>query len=64
MTTSGVSTGNPATLLLHFDNQTLDSLNNGAFGAFFAQVTDQKSADITLKGTANIVGHTTIGDVP
>ncbi|GJJ06156.1 hypothetical protein Clacol_000345 [Clathrus columnatus] len=63
-TTSGVSTGNPATLLLNFENQTLQSLDNDAFGAFFAQVTDQKSADIVLKGTADIVGRTSIGDVP
>lgn len=64
MTMSGVSTGNPATLQLSFVNQTLQSLNNDAFGAFFAQVTDQKSADITLAGTANIVARTSIGDVP
>lgn len=63
-TTSGVSTGNPATLQLSFANETLQSLDNNAFGAFFAQVTDQKSADFTLSGNANIVASTPIGDVP
>jgi hypothetical protein len=64
MTNSGVSTGNVADLLIQFSNQTLHSLDNGAFGSFFAQVTDKQSADITLKGTANVLGHTAIGDVP
>jgi hypothetical protein len=64
VTDSGVSTGNVVDLVIRFENQTLHSLDNGAFGSFFAQVTDKQSADTTLKGAANIVGRTAIGDVP
>ncbi|KAF8524806.1 hypothetical protein BU17DRAFT_84312 [Hysterangium stoloniferum] len=63
-TISGVSTGNVASLTLSFENQTLNALNNNVFGSFFAQVTDKQSAAITLKGSTDIVAHTTIGDVP
>lgn len=63
-TTSGVSTGNVVDLMITFQKQTLHSLNNGAFGSFFAEVTDKQSADITLKGTADVLGRTAIGDVP
>lgn len=64
VTNSGVSTGNVADLLIHFSNQTLRSLDNDAFGSFFAQVTDKTAADMMLKGSANVLGRTTIGDVP
>ena len=64
VTDSGVSTGNVADLVITFSNQTLHSLDNGAFGSFFAQVTDKQSADTILKGSANILGRTAIGDVP
>ncbi|KAF8586733.1 hypothetical protein K439DRAFT_1631457 [Ramaria rubella] len=63
-TNSGVSTGNVADLLIMFQNQSLQSLNNGAFASFFAQVTDKDAADTILKGTADVVGRTAIGDVP
>jgi hypothetical protein len=63
-TISGVSTGNVADLTLSFENQTLVALNNNVFGSFFAQVTDNKLADVTLKGSTDIVARTTIGDVP
>ncbi|KIJ47323.1 hypothetical protein M422DRAFT_164299, partial [Sphaerobolus stellatus SS14] len=62
--TSGVSTGNNADLILSFSNQTLKSLNNAAFGSFFARVTDTQSAAVILKGSANIVAKTSIGNVP
>ena len=63
-TTSGVSTGNNADLVLSFSNQTLHSLNNGAFGSFFAQVTDEKAANVVLKGAANVLGKTAVGNIP
>lgn len=60
----GVSTGNVADLDINFKGLALRSLNNGAFQAFFAEVTDTKSASFQLTGTANVVGRTSIGDVP
>ena len=60
----GVSTGNVADLVLSFTNQPLRSLNDGGFEAFFAAVTDTGSVNMELKGTANVVGRTSIGDVP
>lgn len=60
----GVSTGNVADLPLSFQNQTLKSLNNGAFAAFFAGVTDTQSVSFELSGTADVLARTTIGDVP
>ncbi|EIW52711.1 uncharacterized protein TRAVEDRAFT_134842 [Trametes versicolor FP-101664 SS1] len=60
----GVSTGNVAPLIITFQNQTLQSKNDGAFSQFFAAVTDTSGADFELKGTADVVARTTIGDVP
>lgn len=60
----GVSTGNVADLVLSFTNQPLRSLNNGGFDAFFAAVTDTSNVAMELKGSANVVGRTSIGDVP
>ncbi|KAI0631497.1 hypothetical protein C8Q77DRAFT_1218963 [Trametes polyzona] len=60
----GVSTGNVAPLVITFQNQTLQSKNDGAFSHFFAQVTDTSGVDFDLKGTADVVARTTIGDVP
>ncbi|KAI0821788.1 hypothetical protein BC628DRAFT_1341231 [Trametes gibbosa] len=59
-----VSTGNVAPLVITFQNQTLQSKNDGAFSHFFAQVTDTSGVDFELRGTADVVAHTTIGDVP
>ena len=56
----GVSTGNVADLVLSFTNQPLRSLNDGGFEAFFAAVTDTGSVNMELKGTANVVGRTSI----
>ncbi|KIJ38952.1 hypothetical protein M422DRAFT_258368 [Sphaerobolus stellatus SS14] len=61
---SGVSTGDNADLVLSFSKLTLKSLNNAAFGSFFAEVTDKQSAAVILKGAANIVAKTSIGNVP
>ena len=60
----GVSTGNDADLALSFSDVPLTSVNDGAFGSFFAAVTDTSSVDFGLQGTANVVGRTSIGDVP
>ncbi|RDX40651.1 hypothetical protein OH76DRAFT_1365915 [Lentinus brumalis] len=60
----GVSTGNVADLILTFENQTLQSLNNDAFETFFAVVTDTQGIEFDLKGAADVVARTTIGDVP
>ncbi|KAL1943642.1 hypothetical protein VTO73DRAFT_4087 [Trametes versicolor] len=60
----GVSTGNVAPLIITFQNQTLQSKNDGAFSQFFAAVTDTSGVDFELKGTADVVARTTIGDVP
>lgn len=60
----GVSTGNVAPLLITFQNQTLQSKNDGAFSQFFAAVTDTSGVEFELKGTADVVSRTTIGDVP
>ncbi|KAI0035854.1 hypothetical protein K488DRAFT_76325 [Vararia minispora EC-137] len=63
-TVSGVSTGNIAELDISFSNQTLQSLNNAAFAQFFAAVTDTASVTFELKGSANITGKTTVGNIP
>ncbi|RPD52194.1 hypothetical protein L227DRAFT_623401, partial [Lentinus tigrinus ALCF2SS1-6] len=60
----GVSTGNVADLVLSFEHQTLQSVNNGAFAVFFAAVTDTSGIEFDLKGSADVVARTTIGDVP
>ncbi|KAI0668274.1 hypothetical protein C8Q78DRAFT_1081656 [Trametes maxima] len=60
----GVSTGNVAPLVITFENQTLQSKNDGAFSQFFAAVTDTSNVDFELKGSADVTARTTIGDVP
>ncbi|KAI9066059.1 hypothetical protein FKP32DRAFT_1566723 [Trametes sanguinea] len=60
----GVSTGNVVPLLITFENQTLQSKNDGAFSQFFAAVTDTSGVDFELKGTADVVARTAIGEVP
>ncbi|RPD57468.1 hypothetical protein L226DRAFT_588694 [Lentinus tigrinus ALCF2SS1-7] len=60
----GVSTGNVADLVLSFKHQTLQSVNNGAFTVFFAAVTDTSGIEFDLKGSADVVARTTIGDMP
>ncbi|KAH9083581.1 hypothetical protein EDB83DRAFT_2511885 [Lactarius deliciosus] len=63
-TVGGVSTGNEADLEIVFSKQPLQSLNNAVFAAFFAAVTDTQGVEFELKGSANVVARTTIGDVP
>ncbi|KAI0643298.1 hypothetical protein C8Q79DRAFT_1012595 [Trametes meyenii] len=60
----GVSTGNVAPLVITFENQTLQSKNDGAFSQFFAAVTDTSGVDFELKGSADVTARTAIGDVP
>ena len=51
-------------LELSFENQKLQSLNNAAFTMFFAAVTDTAGVEFDLKGTADVVARTAIGNVP
>ncbi|KAG2131418.1 uncharacterized protein EDB93DRAFT_1255529 [Suillus bovinus] len=60
----GVSTGNLAALPISFHDIPLTSVDNGAFEAMFAQVTDKNSADLELSGTADVTAKTAIGNVP
>lgn len=60
----GVSTGNVANLDLSWSNQTLKSIDNDAFSQFFAAVTDTSTVAMGLRGTANVVAKTSIGNVP
>jgi hypothetical protein len=59
-----VSTGNNADLQLSWKDEPLKSINNQAFAALFAAITLQSSIDLTLKGTADVVAKTAIGQVP
>ncbi|KIK99094.1 hypothetical protein PAXRUDRAFT_30734 [Paxillus rubicundulus Ve08.2h10] len=63
-TMGGVSTGNLAALPISFHDVPLTSVNNAAFGAMFAEVTDTDSAAFDLSGTADVTAKTSIGDVP
>ena len=60
----GVSTGNIADLEISFSKQQLHSLDNMAFTTFFAAITDTQGLEFELKGFADVVARTTIGDVP
>ncbi|KAF8135624.1 hypothetical protein EV363DRAFT_1429344 [Boletus edulis] len=60
----GVSTGNLAPLPISFHNVPLVSLNDAAFEAMFAEVTDKDSATFDLSGTADVTAKTSIGNVP
>lgn len=63
-TVGGVSTGNDADLPITFNNVPLVAVNDGAMQTLFQEVTDTAQAVLTLKGTANVVAKTTIGNVP
>ncbi|KII92866.1 hypothetical protein PLICRDRAFT_102438 [Plicaturopsis crispa FD-325 SS-3] len=63
-TVGGVSTGNVADLVISFEKQTLQSVNDGAFQSLFQTVTDKTEADLNLNGTADVTAKTSIGDVP
>ncbi|KAI6135778.1 hypothetical protein EV401DRAFT_1898270 [Pisolithus croceorrhizus] len=60
----GVSTGNVALLPISFDNVPLQALDDAAFEAMFAQVTDRDLATFNLSGTVNVTAKTAIGNVP
>ncbi|KAG2078952.1 hypothetical protein BDR04DRAFT_1124058 [Suillus decipiens] len=60
----GVSTGNLAALPISFHNVPLTSVNDAAFEAMFAQVTDKSLADLGLSGTADVTAKTAVGDIP
>lgn len=49
---------------ISFRNQPLTSLNDFAFGGLFASVTLAATAVLELRGIANVVARTSIGDVP
>ena len=61
---SGASTGNTVDMVLHFSDIPLVSLNNAAFGAFFAAVTLTGDVHFNLGGSADVIARTSIGDVP
>jgi Protein of unknown function (DUF3712) len=50
-------------MILHFSNVPLVSLNNAAFGAFFAAATLTGHAEFNLAGSADVIARTSIGDV-
>ncbi|KAH9061225.1 hypothetical protein EDB87DRAFT_404186 [Lactarius vividus] len=60
----GASGLDVAELKIVFSKQPLQSLNNAVFAAFFAAVTDTQGVEFELKGSANVIARTTIGDVP
>lgn len=62
--TAGTSTGNDAPLLITFQNQVLQAINDGAFAEMLAAVTDTAGASLGLSGSANTISKTAIGDVP
>ena len=49
---------------ISFKNVPMVSLNNAAFEQFFAVATDTSELNFQLKGSADVVGRTAIGDVP
>ncbi len=61
---SGVSTGNLADMQISFENLPLTSLNTGAFQQMFADVTLQSSVSLGLRGTADVLAKTSIGNIP
>ncbi|KAH7888371.1 hypothetical protein F5I97DRAFT_2002257 [Phlebopus sp. FC_14] len=63
-TVGGVSTGNVVDLPISFHNVPLTSVNDGAFEAMFASVTDTNAATVELSGTADVMVKTSIGNVP
>lgn len=60
----GISTGNLVDLDISFTDIPLQSLNNGAFQQLFAGVTLTPDLEVELRGAADVVARTNIGDVP
>ncbi|KAI0298570.1 hypothetical protein BC826DRAFT_1096594 [Russula brevipes] len=63
-TVGGVSTGNVADLEISFSRQPLRSLDDTVFATFLAMATDSENVEFELKGSADVLARTTIGDVP
>jgi hypothetical protein len=58
------SPGNLVDLDISFTDVPLQSLNNGAFQQLFAGVTLTPDLEVELRGAADVVARTNIGDVP
>ncbi|KAE8246427.1 hypothetical protein A4X13_0g5797 [Tilletia indica] len=64
--TNGATSSGPddnAAIDLSWTKKNLVSRNNPSFGAFFAQLTDEKSGTFGLKGSTDVVARTVVGDV-
>jgi hypothetical protein len=61
--TSGVSKGELADLLINWEYQVLQSLNDGAFANLFNAVTNNVEVDLKLRGVAEVTARTPIGDI-
>ncbi|KAH8925300.1 hypothetical protein BT69DRAFT_1216651 [Atractiella rhizophila] len=61
---AGTSTGQPAPLVLKFSNVTFDSVIDPAYQQFFRGVTLLPEIDFILKGGADVLAETAIGNVP
>ncbi|KAE8231424.1 hypothetical protein CF326_g3562 [Tilletia indica] len=64
--TNGATSSGPddnAAIDLSWTKKNLVSRNDPSFGAFFAQLTDEKSGTFGLKGSTDVVARTVVGDV-
>ncbi|KAF9007982.1 hypothetical protein BDQ17DRAFT_1388900 [Cyathus striatus] len=60
----GLSTGNVVDLQISFHDQPLKSLNTEGFQQLFASVTATNEVDVNLRGAADVVATTPIGNIP
>lgn len=51
-------------LILNFQNQTIQSLNDASFTAFLAALADTTGATFGLKGSTSVLAGTVIGNIP
>jgi len=61
---AGASNGNVADLEISFHDVPLKALSPPAFARLFAGVTLLKEVDVIIKGTADVVARTAVGDIP
>ena len=61
--TSGVSKGELADLLINWEYQAMQSLNDDAFSDLFNAVTNNAQVDLKLRGVAEVTARTPIGDI-
>ncbi|KAK2467793.1 hypothetical protein APHAL10511_000088 [Amanita phalloides] len=61
---SGVSHGNLADIHISFKNEPITSLNNEAFQQLLASITLQGIVSLELRGSADVLAKTSIGNVP